>query len=181
MTIGSYPDVSLERAVTPILALIDIGHSLRTEEAPSFAAFTVRSCINALADQVIDWLQNSPPQDGKSWGYIQEAQTNLGVVKTLVRSLKDEDFSYAKDELLAIDAGIERLAQLAAKNLNAAGMGMNQSAAYRATYNAKNMKAATIHKRACELAKDGKVAGKGSKPASRTCLGRRLAASAGSP
>jgi hypothetical protein len=133
MTIGSYPDVSLERAVTPILALIDIGHTLSTDQ--------------------------------------QEAQTNLGVVKTLARSLKDEDFSGAKDEMFAIGAGIERLAQLAAKNLNAAGMGTNQSVAYRATYNAKNLKAATIHKRDCELAKDGKVAGRVPSPRRGLALG----------
>jgi phage terminase small subunit len=38
--------------------------------------------------------------------------------------------------------------------------GLNQSEAYRRAYRAGRMKAETIHKRACELAADGKVAGR---------------------
>lgn len=54
---------------------------------------------------------------------------------------------------MSLTAQQERFAQLVVS-------GMSQADAYRAAYDAQRMKPETIYKRACELAKDGKVAGR---------------------
>jgi hypothetical protein len=110
---------ALDNTIQAVFALLDIGRCFRTEEAPPLTRLTMRACIEALADQVIDGLQNDVPQVGKSWGYVTDAQTNLGEIKSLARFLRDDDSE--PDSLCGLGAGIERLAQIAARNINAAG------------------------------------------------------------
>ena len=109
-----------------MFALLDIGRCLRTEEAPPFSRLTMRACIEALADQVIDGLQDNAPQVGKSWEYVTHAQANLGVLQGLARFLSDDVND--PDGLCGVGAGIERLAQIAARSLNAAGHAAGLSA-----------------------------------------------------
>ena len=109
---------ALDNTITAMYALLDIGRCLRTEDDPWIARNTMRECIEAIAQRVIDGLQDNAPKVGKSWGYVMHAQANLGVLQGLACFLRDDVND--PDGLCGIGAGIERLAQIAAQNLNAA-------------------------------------------------------------